>query len=116
MPAAATKTKSIYLVGGADEFSIKESAAKLADKLAPKGAGEFGLEIIEGSASNQDEALKILSRLHEALNTVGLFGGGDKLVWLKNTDLLEFGQQLVFHSLPFLSGLANEGTSDASGL
>ena len=88
MPAAATKTKSIYLVGGADEFSIKESAAKLADTLAPKKAGEFGLEIIEGSVSNQDEALKVLSRLREALNTVGLFGGGDKLVWLKNTDLL----------------------------
>ena len=88
MPVAATKTKSIYLIGGADEFSIKETAAKLADKLAPKKAGEFGLEIIEGSASNQDEALKVLSRLREALNTVGLFGGGDKLVWLKNTDLL----------------------------
>jgi DNA polymerase-3 subunit delta len=88
MPATAAKTKSIYLIGGADEFSIKETAAKLADKLAPKKAGEFGLEIIEGSASNQDEALKVLSRLREALNTVGLFGGGDKLVWLKNTDLL----------------------------
>jgi len=88
MPATAAKTKSIYLIGGADEFSIKETAAKLADKLAPKKAGEFGLEIIEGSAANQDEALKVLSRLREALNTVGLFGGGNKLVWLKNTDLL----------------------------
>jgi DNA polymerase-3 subunit delta len=88
MPATPTKTKSIYLIGGADEFSIKETAAKLADKLAPKKAGEFGLEIIEGSAANQDEALKVLSRVREALNTVGLFGGGDKLVWLKNTDLL----------------------------
>jgi len=46
------------------------------------------LEIIEGAFSNQDEALKILSRVREALNTVGLFGGGDKLVWLKSTDLL----------------------------
>ena len=88
MPVAATKTKSIHLIGGADEFSIKETAAKLAEKLAPKKAGEFGLEIIEGSFSNQDEALKILSRVREALNTVGLFGGGDKLVWLKGTELL----------------------------
>jgi len=88
MPSVAAKTKSIYLIGGADEFSIKETAAKLAEKLAPKKAGEFGLEIIDGSASNQDEALKVLSRVREALNTVGLFGGGDKLVWLKNTDLL----------------------------
>ena len=88
MPVAATKTKSIYLIGGADEFSIKETAAKLADKLAPKKAGEFGLEIIEGSASNQDEALKVIARVREALSTVGLFGGGDKLVWLKSTELL----------------------------
>jgi DNA polymerase-3 subunit delta len=88
MPAAATKTKSIYLIGGADEFSIKETATKLAEKLAPKKAGEFGLEIIEGSFSNQDEALKVLSRVREALSTVGLFGSGDKLVWLKSTDLL----------------------------
>jgi DNA polymerase-3 subunit delta len=88
MPVATTKTKSTYLIGGADEFSIKETAAKLAEKLTPKKAGEFGLEIIEGSFSNQDEALKILSRVREALNTVGLFGGGDKLVWLKSTELL----------------------------
>jgi DNA polymerase-3 subunit delta len=88
MPVAVTKTKSIYLIGGADEFTIKETAAKLAEKLAPKKAGEFGLEIIEGSFLNQDEALKILSRVREALNTVGLFGCGDKLVWLKSTDLL----------------------------
>lgn len=87
MPATKAQTKSIYLVGGADEFSIKETAGKLADKLAPKKAGEFGLEIIEGGASNQDEALKVLARVREALNTLGLFGGGDKLVWLKNTDL-----------------------------
>src|SRR5439155_5259682 len=32
--------------------------------------------------------LTVLARVNEALNTVGLFGGGDKLVWLKNTNLL----------------------------
>ena len=95
MPATRTQTKftplragSVYLVGGADEFTIKETAAKLASNLAPKGAGEFGVEIIEGDATNQDEALKIIGRLREALDTVGLFGGGEKLVWLKNTNLL----------------------------
>jgi len=88
MPATKAQTKSIYLIGGADEFTIKETAAKLAGELAPKGAGEFGTEIIEGDAANQDEALKIIARLREALDTVGLFGGGEKLVWLKNTSLL----------------------------
>jgi DNA polymerase-3 subunit delta len=99
MPAAKAQTKpvplqagSIYLVGGADEFRIKETAGKLVEKLAPKGAGEFGLEIIEGDAGNQDEALRIVARLGESLDTVGLFGGGEKLVWLKNTSLLADNQ------------------------
>jgi DNA polymerase-3 subunit delta len=116
MPATATKTKSIYLIGGADEFSIKETAAKLADKLTPKKAGEFGLEIIDGSASNQDEALKVLSRLREALETVGLFGGGDKLVWLKNTDLLADSSttraEAVKEALSELADLLKGGLGD----
>jgi DNA polymerase III subunit delta len=85
MAATKSQAKSVYLVGGSDEFSVKAASAKLAEKLAPKD--EFATEIIEGGAGNQDEALKILGRLAEALNTVGLFGG-DKLVWLKNTNLL----------------------------
>ncbi len=84
MPAAA---KPVYLVGGSDEFAIKEHAAKLAAKLAPKDAGEFGVEIIEGDAGNADDALRVIRRLREALFTVGLFGG-DKVVWLKSTNLL----------------------------
>ena len=43
----ATATKAIHLIGGDDEFSIKEAAAKLAAKLAPTAGGEFGTEIIE---------------------------------------------------------------------
>ncbi|HTS19144.1 MAG TPA: DNA polymerase III subunit delta [Verrucomicrobiae bacterium] len=116
MPATAAKAKSIYLVGGADEFSIKETAAKLAEKLAPKKAGEFGLEIIDGSASNQDEALKVLSKLREALETVGLFGGGDKLVWLKSTDLLADNQttraEAVKEALAELADLLKNGLGD----
>lgn len=87
MPTIRTQSKSIYVVGGDDEFSIKERTAKLAEKLTPKNAGDFGLEIIEGTAANQDEALKILILLDEALDTVGFFGV-EKVVWLKNTNLL----------------------------
>jgi len=83
MPAA----HSVYLVGGDDEFAIKEHAAALAAKLAPKAAGEFGVETIEGDAANADDAIKVINRLHEALQTVGFFGT-EKLVWLKNTNLL----------------------------
>ena len=87
VPATATKSKSIYLIGGTDEFSIKETAAKLARELASEGAGEFGVDIVESDATNQDAAIKVISRVVEALNTVGLFGG-EKLVWWKNTELL----------------------------
>jgi len=88
MPVSRTQTKFIYLVGGSDEFSIKEKAGSLAAELAPKTAGEFGVEIIEGDAANQDEGLRIVARLRESLESLGLFGGGEKLVWLKNTTLL----------------------------
>lgn len=87
MPATRAQTKPIHLIAGADEFSVKEAASELAKKLTPKAAGEFGLEIIEGAAGNQDEALRILARLREALDTVGFFGA-EKLVWLKSTNLL----------------------------
>jgi DNA polymerase-3 subunit delta len=116
MPATAKQTKSIYLVGGADEFSIKETAGKLAEKLAPKGAGEFGTEMIEGDAGNQDEALKVIARLREALDTVGLFGGGEKLVWLKNTSLLAdtptTRAEAVKEALAELSELLKNGLGD----
>jgi len=82
-----TAAKSIHLIAGSDEFTIKGTAAKLAESLAPKAAGDFGVEIIDGTAGNQDEALKILARLNEAVNTVGFFGA-TKLVWLKSTNLL----------------------------
>lgn len=84
MPAART---AIHLIGGSDEFTIKERAAAKAAELTPPGSGEFGVEIIEGAAANQDEALKVLGRLREALQTVGFFSAA-KLVWWKNTNLL----------------------------
>ena len=45
MPAAPSP---IHLIGGTDEFTVKERAAQLAAQLAPKSAGEFGIEVIEG--------------------------------------------------------------------
>ena len=113
MATTKAQTQSIYLVGGGDEYSIKEAAAKLAEKLAPKNAGEFGVEIIDGAVANQDEALKVFGRLREALQTVGLFGGGEKLVWLKNTDLLADNQttraEAVKEAVTNLTDLLKQG-------
>ncbi len=115
MPATSTEVKSVYLIGGDDEFSIKEAAGKLAEKLAPKKAGEFGVEIVEGDAQNQDEALKVLGRVTEALQTVGFFGG-EKLVWLKSTILLGDNQvtrtESVKEGLLELAELLKRGLPD----
>ena len=107
MPAA----RSVYLIGGSDEFAVKEAAIKLAEKLAPKGAGEFGVETVEGGADNADEALRVIGRLREALMTVGFFGT-EKLVWLKNTNLLAPitpGGEVTLEELAKLNDLLQRG-------
>ena len=108
-----TASKSIYLLAGTDEFSVKAAAVQLAEKLAPKSAGEFGVETIDGTAANQDEALKVLARLHEALNTVGFFGAA-KLVWLKSTNLLADDKAVVAEAVK--EGLGELGESLKRGL
>ena len=108
-----TASKSIYLLAGTDEFSVKEAAIQWAEKLAPKAAGEFGIEIIAGTAGNQDEALKVLARLQEALITVGFFGAA-KLVWLKSTNLLADDKAVTAEAVK--DGLAELGESLKRGL
>jgi DNA polymerase-3 subunit delta len=93
MPAASASSKTktvsspIHLVAGSDEFSVKEHALVLSRKLTPKSGGDMAVEIVEGDAQNQDQAMQVFNRLTEALTMIGLFGD-DKLVWWKNTNLL----------------------------
>ncbi|MDW8343161.1 MAG: DNA polymerase III subunit delta [Verrucomicrobiae bacterium] len=82
MPAA----KTIHLIGGTDEFTVKETAARLARQLAPPN-NPLATEIIEAESPNQDAALQTLARLRDALFAGSLFADA-KLVWWKNTDLL----------------------------
>lgn len=83
MPASP----SIYAVVGSDESEVKRAAAALASKLAPKDAGEFGTEIIDGTADSVDQAVARVHQTMEGLNTLP-FLGGEKLVWLKSANFL----------------------------
>jgi DNA polymerase-3 subunit delta len=83
-PVAAEK---IYAVVGSDDVEVKRTAAELAEKLKPKEAGEFGLEIIDGAADNAERAAASIRSTIDALRTLPFFGG-EKLVWLKNTNFL----------------------------
>ena len=90
MPKAKTKavaTAKIYAVVGSDDLEVKHTAAELAEKLKPAAAGEFGLETIDGSADNADQAASRIRSTIEALRTLPFFGG-EKLVWLKNANFL----------------------------
>ena len=61
--------------------------AELAEKLKPKDAGEFGLEIIDGAADNAEQAAARIRSTVEALRTLPFFGG-EKLIWLKDANFL----------------------------
>ena len=87
-PAAA----KIYAVVGSDDVEVKHTATELAEKLKPKDAGEFGLEVIDGAADYADQAAARIRSTIDALRTLPFFGG-EKLVWLKNANFLADDQK-----------------------
>src|SRR5437763_11963555 len=87
MPKTKAATSNIRAIVGSDKARVKREAAKLAKQLAPAEAGEFGLEIIDGTADNVDGAATAIRSAIAALQTLPFFGGG-KLVWLKSANFL----------------------------
>jgi DNA polymerase-3 subunit delta len=114
MPNAETKAASanIYAVLGSDEAEVKRVAAELASNLTPPGAGDFGLEIIDGAADNVDQAEARVRSAIEALQTLPFFGS-TKVVWLKNVNFLGDDQKArsaaVRSALEELSELVDSG-------
>ncbi|HEY2625547.1 MAG TPA: DNA polymerase III subunit delta [Candidatus Udaeobacter sp.] len=89
MPKAKTKaaTSQIYAVVGSDESEVKRVATGLAAELTPPDAGDFGLEVIDGTADNAEQAAARIRSTIEALQTLPFFGS-TKVVWLKNANFL----------------------------
>jgi DNA polymerase III subunit delta len=89
MPKTKTKAASAntYAVLGSDESEVKRVAAELASNLTPPGAGDFGLEIIDGAVDNVDQAEARVRSAIEAVQTLPFFGD-TKVVWLKNVNFL----------------------------
>jgi DNA polymerase III subunit delta len=114
MPKAKTKAASanIYAVLGSDEAEVKRLAAELASNLTPPGAGDFGLEVIDGAADNVDQAEARVRSAIEALQTLPFFGS-TKVVWLKNVNFLGDDQKArsaaVQSALEELSELVDSG-------
>ena len=89
MAAKDQVSGALHAVLGSDESEVKRVAKELAATLSP--GGDFGSEIIDGVASNADDAAGRIHQTIEALLTFPFFGG-EKLVWLKNANFLADNQ------------------------
>lgn len=83
MPAKTTA--NLHLVCGSEEYLVKENARRLVKELSPKGGADFAVEIVDGTVTRADEAVKAIYRVLEAVNTLGFFSS-EKLIWLKDAN------------------------------
>jgi DNA polymerase-3 subunit delta len=76
----------LVLIGGEDEFTVKQRARQLFARWQTEMPGAEQ-ELIDASAPNSGEALKALARLREALQTLPFFGTA-KIIWFQNCSFL----------------------------
>lgn len=87
MPASAARQPApVVLVCGEDEFAVKQRAKEIYRNWTEQ-VGGMDHEVLEASVNNSGEALKILRRLREGLQTLPFFGSG-KVIWLQNCNFL----------------------------
>ena len=89
----STALKSTILICGDDDFQVSQEARRLIDRLVPPDARTVGLETIDGRVETIDESVNVIRACCEALATDSLFGGGDKLVWLREPAFLSSDRQ-----------------------
>jgi len=87
MPSPVAKSDaSVALVCGEDDFATKQRAKQIYQQWCD-ALGGMDHEIIEATVTNSGEALKAISKLREALQTLPFFGGG-KAIWLRDCNFL----------------------------
>ena len=84
--AVPRANKPVFLVCGDDEFAVKQRAKEIYQAWTSEMGG-MDHELIDAFVPNSGEALKVLSRLRESLQTLPFFGTG-KAVWLQNCNFL----------------------------
>jgi len=87
MPSAVPKPDApVALICGEDDFAVKQCARQIYQQWSD-ALGGMDHEIIEATVTNSGDALKALSKLREALQTLPFFGGG-KAIWLRDCNFL----------------------------
>ncbi|MGA2867443.1 MAG: DNA polymerase III subunit delta [Verrucomicrobiota bacterium] len=85
-PPAVKQSAPVVLVCGEDEFAVKQRAKQVYLAWAEE-LGGMDHETLDANVANSGEALKVLARLREALQTLPFFGSG-KVVWLQDCNFL----------------------------
>jgi DNA polymerase-3 subunit delta len=83
---AGVKSNPLALVCGDDDFAVKQRARQIFQEWSAE-LGGMDHETIEATVNNGGEALTVLGKLREALQTLPFFGGG-KVVWLRDCNFL----------------------------
>jgi len=83
---AAAPSTALALVCGDDDFAVKQRARQLFQEWSTE-LGGMDHETIDASVGNSGDALKVIGKLREALQTLPFFGGG-KVVWLRDCNFL----------------------------
>lgn len=83
---AAAKPIPLSLVCGDDDLTVKQRAKQIFTEWCAE-VGGMDHEIVEASVTNSGDALAVLGKLREALQTLPFFGGG-KVVWLRDCNFL----------------------------
>jgi DNA polymerase-3 subunit delta len=85
-PKLAKSAKFLALICGDDDFAVQQRAKEVYRQWSDE-LGGMDHEILDAAVANSGEALKVLARLREALQTLPFFGSG-KVVWLHNCNFL----------------------------
>lgn len=87
MPAASARpAPPVVLVWGEDDLAVQQRARQLYSQWCAE-LGGLDHEIIDATVANSNEALRVLARLREALQTLPFFGTA-KVVWLRDCNFL----------------------------
>ncbi|MEM1159209.1 MAG: DNA polymerase III subunit delta [Verrucomicrobiota bacterium] len=82
----AAKPGKHVLITGSDEYEVKRRSAEVVSQVQPEDP--MNLETLDGAAESVDAAVECIGRIREALLTLP-FLGGRKVVYVKNTSLLQ---------------------------
>jgi len=83
-PEAKPPSESVCLVFGDEDFLVRDRAKQIYEYWCSLADG-MDHEIIDGVVRNSEEALEVLAKVNEALQTLPFFGG-NKVVWLRGVN------------------------------